>query len=100
MVCHERKKEKRKKERNDFTNQYMRNQIFRNYFTKEIFWNLFYDWNVFTAMSLIVSLLFFHTDDFGIRQPTKIEMPLNKETKERNVFDIIYDWNVLEIILL
>ena len=30
-------------------------------------------------MCYIVPILFFYKDDFGIKYPTKIDMPLNKE---------------------
>ena len=32
-------------------------------------------------MGWIVLLLFFYNDDFGIKWPMKVGMPLNKETK-------------------
>ena len=34
-------------------------------------------------MGFIVSLLFFHKDDFGIK-PTKVDWPLNKKKKKKN----------------
>ena len=34
-----------------------------------------------TAIGLIVSLLFLYMDSFGIKWLTKVDMPLNKETK-------------------
>ena len=36
---------------------------------------------IFSAMIWIVSLLFFSKDGLGIKLPTKVDMPLNKETK-------------------
>ena len=33
------------------------------------------------AMSWIISLPYFYNDDFGIKKPTKVDVPLNKETK-------------------
>ena len=35
----------------------------------------------FLAMGKVESLLFFHKDGFGIKLSTKVEKPLNKETK-------------------
>ena len=35
------------------------------------------------AIGLIASLLFFYNDDFGIKWPMKVDMPLNKETKHK-----------------
>ena len=32
-------------------------------------------------MGYIVSLLFFYKDNFGIREPMQIDMPINKENK-------------------
>ena len=36
---------------------------------------------ILPAMSPIISQLFFYTDSFGIKLSTKVDMPLNKETK-------------------
>ena len=33
------------------------------------------------AMGIIVPLLSFNKDEFAIKQPTKVDIPLNKETK-------------------
>ena len=33
------------------------------------------------AIGLILPLIFFYKDDFGIKSITKVDMPLNKETK-------------------
>ena len=34
---------------------------------------------------LRVLLLFFYKEDFGIKLPAKIDMPLNKETKTKQI---------------
>ena len=36
---------------------------------------------ILPAMGQIVPLLFFYENGIGIKYPTKIDMPLNKETK-------------------
>ena len=36
---------------------------------------------ILPAMALIVPLLFFYKDDFGIKLSKKVDMQLNKETK-------------------
>ena len=36
---------------------------------------------ILPAMGWIVPLMFFSENSFGIKQPTKVDMPLNKETK-------------------
>ena len=35
------------------------------------------------AICYIVPLLFFYENGFGIKWPTKVDMPLNKETKPK-----------------
>ena len=49
---------------------------------------------ILPEIGLIVPLLFFSENGFGIKQPTKVDMPLNKETKpsynenfQRQLFD-------------
>ena len=37
-----------------------------------------------TSYELIVSLLFFYKDGVGIKLPTKVDMPLNKESKAKH----------------
>ena len=39
---------------------------------------------ILPAMGLIVRLLFFYKDGFGIKLPTKVDMPLNKENLTLN----------------
>ena len=38
---------------------------------------------ILLVMDLILSLLFFCKDGFGIKYPTKFDMPLNKETESK-----------------
>ena len=47
-------------------------------------------WNIISpAIGWIVPLLFFYKDGFGIKSPIKVDMPLNKETKQTH-------WHIFE----
>ena len=46
------------------------------------------------AMGQIISLLFFYKDSFGIKEPTKVDMPLNKEIKPNLKFTTLFMRNV------
>ena len=45
---------------------------------------------IFPAMGLIVLLLFFKENGFGIKKPTKVDMPLNIETKPNQTFLVFW----------
>ena len=48
---------------------------------------------ILSAMGQIVSLMFFLENGFGIKQPSKVDMPLNKETKPNQA--LLYNINNL-----
>ena len=45
----------------------------------------------------IVQLLLFYKDVFGIKYPTKVYMPLNKETKPKTCYPILNIWYKFQI---
>ena len=51
------------------------------YFQTNTFWERHWTSLILLAMGLVVSLLFFNKDGFGIKWPSKVDMPLKKETK-------------------
>ena len=44
---------------------------------------------ILPSMGWIIPLLFFYENGFGIKYPTKVDMPLNKETKPNQTRDFV-----------